>query len=502
MASYLGQLAEGTNSAKTNEELSFLHAVEFSDVITVRTILEDNPRLNVDVMDQLGRSALRLAIRKENRELVGMLLEVCNHENIQQAALQAISENHTTIAELILRHPRYLKIFQRRRYLGDTDGFFKMEVESQFSTDITPLNLAAQKNNFTIVQLLLERGESIAKPDKFDCACQECRNRRMFDELRQANFRLNAYRGLASEAYIALSSEDPFLTAFDLAKELRKLADEEKHFKKEYEGLANQLSKFVVELLDRVWTEKELEMVLNKTGSAADWDRYENLARLKMAVENGEKPFVAHPSVQQHLVKLWHRDLQHYDTLPSWGRLAFLALLALINPVLILAHLINPRWKWTKLADQPLVKFVGHNTSYLLFLTIILIFGWEKTVSNQISLKSEYPEFYHEYEEYRRTLGHQAVPYGENFPLRSTWPSVMEVLVTLWVAGRLLQELYQLDSGGVRVYFNDTFNVVDFCLLIVHIAAISLFYCTHFLARAATEDLVVKNVTQLLQSPA
>ncbi len=52
-----------------------------------------------------------------------------------------------------------------------------------------------------------------------------------FDQLRVANFRLNAYRGLASEAYISLSSDDPFLAAFQLAKELRKLADVEEHFK-------------------------------------------------------------------------------------------------------------------------------------------------------------------------------------------------------------------------------------------------------------------------------
>lgn len=69
------------------------------------------------------------------------------------------------------------------------------------------------------------------QPHKFSCGCVECRNRMKFDQLRMANFRLNAYRGLASEAYISLSSEDPFLTAFQLAKELRTLSNEEKHFK-------------------------------------------------------------------------------------------------------------------------------------------------------------------------------------------------------------------------------------------------------------------------------
>jgi hypothetical protein len=64
-----------------------------------------------------------------------------------------------------------------------------------------------------------------------ECQCQECRSRRKFDELRVANFRLNAYRGLASEAYIALSTEDPFMSAFQLGKELKKLSYKEVHFK-------------------------------------------------------------------------------------------------------------------------------------------------------------------------------------------------------------------------------------------------------------------------------
>lgn len=90
-----------------------------------------------------------------------MLLEHCNSQNIQQAVLQAISEDHTSIAELMLKHPCFIEICRKRKRLGDTDGFFKTEVESQFSTDMTPLNLAAQKNNYAIVQLLLQRGETI-----------------------------------------------------------------------------------------------------------------------------------------------------------------------------------------------------------------------------------------------------------------------------------------------------------------------------------------------------
>ena len=86
-----------------------------------------------------------------------LLLDLCNCQNIQQAVLQAISENHSSVAELILRHPRYMQICRKRKRLGDTDGFFKTEVESQFSTDMTPLNLAAQTKQ------LRERAAAVAE---------------------------------------------------------------------------------------------------------------------------------------------------------------------------------------------------------------------------------------------------------------------------------------------------------------------------------------------------
>ena len=51
------------------------------------------------------------------------------------------------------------------------------------------------------------------------------------DELRYAKSRLNAYKGLASESYISLSSDDPIITSFQLAKELRLVASKEKHYR-------------------------------------------------------------------------------------------------------------------------------------------------------------------------------------------------------------------------------------------------------------------------------
>lgn len=53
--------------ADTEEE--FLHAAEFGDIPTVKRILLDNPSLNADCIDALGRTALRLAVKNEHLEV-------------------------------------------------------------------------------------------------------------------------------------------------------------------------------------------------------------------------------------------------------------------------------------------------------------------------------------------------------------------------------------------------------------------------------------------------
>uniref|UniRef100_A0A2C9LC42 DH domain-containing protein n=1 Tax=Biomphalaria glabrata TaxID=6526 RepID=A0A2C9LC42_BIOGL len=278
---------------------------------------------------------------------------------MNEAVLQAIDSGATNIAEITLRHPRYLEASKRMRRMGDVEGFFKPERGSQFPSYVTPLILAAQKNEYPIVQLLLQRGESIIRPHKFGCGCQECINKQKFDQLRSAKCRLDAYMGLASEAYVSLYSKDPFLTAFELAQELRQLADSEVFFKKEYTDLADKLSNYVVKLLDRVWTHRELSAVLDKCGAPQD-DVYESLSRFKMAVELEEKLFVAHPNCQQRIERCWYEGLEKY-THQTWPKiLALTALFILGYPVIVGYFLVAPKSKTERDYVRALQFITGH----------------------------------------------------------------------------------------------------------------------------------------------
>ena len=159
--------------------------------------------------------------------MVQALLAKSDSPRMREALLLAIYLGHVQIAEAILRHPRYRAVSERRLVSGDADSFWQTPSsdDAQFPPDITPLILSAQYNRSELVQLLLLNGDRIATPHPYSCKCNDCVNRVIFDSLRHAQSRLNAFRGLASESYISLASIDPLLTAFELGKHPKRLTN-------------------------------------------------------------------------------------------------------------------------------------------------------------------------------------------------------------------------------------------------------------------------------------
>lgn len=91
--------------------------------------------------------------------------------------------------------------------------------------------MASQLNRLKIVKLLLSLGHRIERPHDLNCKCNECSNKFKFDSVRHAQSRLNLYKGLTSETYIALVSDDPIITCFYLRREVLYLASNENMFK-------------------------------------------------------------------------------------------------------------------------------------------------------------------------------------------------------------------------------------------------------------------------------
>ncbi len=163
---------------------------------------------------------------------------------------------------------------------------------SSFTPDITPIILAAHRDNYEILKILLDRGDRIPKPHDVRCSCTECATKTSEDSLNHSRSRINAYRALASASLIALSSKDPILTAFELSWELKRLSRLENEFKAEYETLYRQAQDFAVALLDQTRGSQELELILNHdpNGTVGEDEHHRmNLSRLKLAIKYKQK---------------------------------------------------------------------------------------------------------------------------------------------------------------------------------------------------------------------
>ncbi|XP_022343320.2 short transient receptor potential channel 7-like isoform X5 [Crassostrea virginica] len=473
----------------SNLEEEFIFAAEFGDIPTVKRILEEQPNFNVDFNDILGRTPLRLAVGNEHLEVVELLLDRSNAASIHEALLQAISAGHEQIAETILKHPKYRDVKRENKRFGETDYFFNTTSEdSPFSSDITPLILAAERNQFEIVQLLLLRGETIRKPHHYYCNCQECSNKLVFDQLRLAKTRLNAYRGLASSAYISLSSNDPILTAFELARELRCVAKVEKYYKSEYLSLADQLSEYLVRLLDKVRGHDELEKLLNKKKREADDETYEQLSRLKLAIHYSEKKFVAHPSCQQKLVSIWYNDLRAMERSNWFFRSLMVFGVTSLYPLLAILYLFAPHSKVGRFLQYPCIKFIGHAMSFVTFLVMILISSAEGTTD--LSRLSSFPGPYKHYLWYKN---HSRLTLPEDFVVRTCRPEVIQIGLSLWIIGMLWQEIKQVFSEGLYDYFDSLYNYLDVAVLTLYLSSFTLKYVCIWKVNVALQYFTVRD---------
>ncbi|XP_078003950.1 short transient receptor potential channel 5 [Phascolarctos cinereus] len=421
------------------EEKAFLTAVEKGDYASVKQVLQEAEiyyNVNINCMDPLGRSALLIAIENENLEIMELLL---NHSvYVGDALLYAIRKEVVGAVELLLSYRKPSGEKQVPTLMMDTQF-------SEFTPDITPIMLAAHTNNYEIIKLLVQRRVAIPRPHQIRCNCVECVSGSEVDSLRHSRSRLNIYKALASPSLIALSSEDPILTAFRLGWELKELSKVENEFKAEYEELSQQCKRFAKDLLDQARSSRELEIILNhRDGHAEDLDpqKCHDLAKLKVAIKYQQKEFVAQPNCQQLLATLW------YDGFPGWRRrhwgvkMLTCITIGLLFPMLSIAYLVAPRSNLGLFIKKPFIKFICHTASYLTFLFMLLL------ASQHIV---------------RTDLHVQGPP-----------PTVVEWMILPWVLGFIWGEIKEMWDGGFNEYIHDWWNLMDFAMNSLYLATISL----------------------------
>uniref|UniRef100_A0A8C0B050 Transient receptor potential cation channel subfamily C member 3 n=1 Tax=Buteo japonicus TaxID=224669 RepID=A0A8C0B050_9AVES len=391
----------------TAEEERFLDAAEYGNIPVVRKMLEESKTLNVNCVDYMGQNALQLAVGNEHLEVTELLLKKENLARIGDALLLAISKGYIRIVEAILNHPGFsvnkrLTLSPCEQELQDDDFYSYDEDGTRFSPDITPIILAAHCQKYEVVHMLLMKGARIERPHDYFCKCNDCTEKQKHDSFSHSRSRINAYKGLASPAYLSLSSEDPVLTALELSNELAKLANIEKEFKNDYRKLSMQCKDFVVGVLDLCRDSEEVEAILNGdlNSEPVEAQRHRaSLSRVKLAIKYEVK-------------------------------------------------------KLGRILRSPFMKFVAHAASFIIFLGL-LVFNASDRFEGITTLPNvtvtDYPK--------------------QIFRVKTTQFTWTEMLIMVWVLGMMWSECKELWLEGPREYILQLWNVLDFGMLSIFIAA-------------------------------
>lgn len=433
----------------TLDEKLFLLACEKGDYYMVKKLLEENRHgeLNINCVDVLGRDAVTIAIENENLDILQLLLE--HGCQATDALLVAIDSEVVGAVDILLNHrprrsskPSIAKLMQRIQ-----------NPEYSTTMDVAPVILAAHRNNYEILTMLLKQDISLPRPHAVGCECTLCNAKNKKDSLRHSRFRLDIYRCLASPSLIMLTEEDPILRAFELSADLKELSLVEVEFRNDYEELAKQCKMFAKDLLAQARNSRELEVILNHTSSEDHVDKRGlleermNLSRLKLAIKYNQKEFVAQSNCQQFLNTVWFGETASYRRKHTCLKISTVLSVAMLWPLLSVCYLLVPRSRVGQIIHTPFVKFIIHSASYFTFLLLLNLYS---LVYNEGK---------------KNTMG----PALE----------MIDYLLILWIIGMVWSDVKRLWYEGLEDFLEESRNQLSFVMNSLYLATFALKIVAH-----------------------
>ncbi|XP_067157955.1 short transient receptor potential channel 1 isoform X4 [Apteryx mantelli] len=438
----------------TLDEKLFLLACDKGDYYMVKKLLEENSsgEMNINCVDVLGRNAVTITIENENLDILQLLLDygcqVCNTQS-SDALLVAIDSEVVGAVDILLNHrpkrssrPTIVKLMERIQ-----------NPEYSTTMDVAPVILAAHRNNYEILTMLLKQDISLPKPHAVGCECTLCTAKNKKDSLRHSRFRLDIYRCLASPALIMLTEEDPILRAFELSADLKELSLVEVEFRNDYEELAQQCKTFAKDLLAQARNSRELEVILNHTSSDEHVDKRGlleermNLSRLKLAIKYNQKEFVAQSNCQQFLNTVWFGQMAGYRRKHTCKKILTVLTVGIFWPVLSLCYLLAPKSRVGRIIHTPFMKFIIHGASYFTFLLLLNLYS---LVYN---------------ENKKNTMG----PALER----------IDYLLIIWLIGMVWSDVKRLWYDGLEDFLEESRNQLSFVMNSLYLATFALKVVAH-----------------------
>uniref|UniRef100_A0A8C2AQ05 Short transient receptor potential channel 1 n=1 Tax=Cyprinus carpio TaxID=7962 RepID=A0A8C2AQ05_CYPCA len=426
----------------TLDEKLFLLACEKGDYYMVKRLLEEkrHGELNINCVDVLGRDAVTISIENENLDILQLLLD--HGCQATDALLVAIDSEVVGAVDILLNHrprrsskPSIAKLMQRIQ-----------NPEYSTTMDVAPVILAAHRNNYEILTMLLKQDISLPRPHAVGCECTLCNAKNKKDSLRHSR------QSCLSNKTMKLNLKIHFIhfyCSFWISLSL--------YHRNDYEELAKQCKMFAKDLLAQARNSRELEVILNHTSSEDHIDKRGlleermNLSRLKLAIRYNQKEFVAQSNCQQFLNTVWFGEMASYRRKHTCLKILYVLSVTLMWPLLSICYLLGPRSRVGQVIHTPFVKFIIHSASYFTFLLLLNLYS---LVYNEGK---------------KNTMGP---------PLE-----LIDYLLILWIIGMVWSDVKRLWYEGLEDFLEESRNQLSFVMNSLYLATFALKVVAHSKAR-------------------
>ncbi|XP_033098490.1 short transient receptor potential channel 6-like [Anneissia japonica] len=267
----------------------------------------------------------------------------------------------------------------------------------------------------------------------------------------------------------------------------------------QYRDLSKQCKKYASDLLEMCQSTEDVETLLNMDGTTLENVTDDNesketgtldLGRVKQAIIYKQKAFVAHPHCQHLLATLWYKGM------PGWrqGNIVYKSIMTLLVfltlPVLAFIYIIAPHSRIGKFVRTPLVKFIVHSGTYLIYLSLLFFQSkYTETIFNNGDHLTD--EDFYTFAKNCSALDdwlNISPNCGNKYRLlRFTRPNAFDIIIIIFLVGMFWNELKQVWLEGSRIYLSSFWNWLDIAILNLYFTSFILKFVSYHSAQKAID---------------
>lgn len=204
------------------------------------------------------------------------------HDNHQKPSIEALRTEFEALLMEGVQRKSFNGVKMLLRHEADVENVFMKHSPDKIKEkcpDVVVFASEIESNEF--LKLFHKYEYNIPIPHVTNCDCDVCQD----DKFGAAVSCMTLLNALSNPVWIALTSQDPFLTTFKLCRLSRQYKSEDDSFEREYESISEKNIALSLKLLDEVKSGAEGECIMLHKSKSHDND----MAFVNLAIEYDQK---------------------------------------------------------------------------------------------------------------------------------------------------------------------------------------------------------------------